>query len=210
MKKTITLFLTLSLAASCTQESRKPGPLSYYFNQPAKIWEETFPLGNGRIGMMPDGGMDRETVVLNEISMWSGSKQDADNPDALKYLPEIRRLLFEGKNAEAQELMYETFVCRGEGSAYATGFDKPYGSYQLFGNLVIDYDYPDTSSCSAYRRELHIDNAVANVQFRKNGVTFVREAFTSLASDLAVIRLTADRDKSLNFTVSMNRDAERE
>ena len=80
------------------------------------MWEETFPLGNGRLGMMPDGGLEKEKVVLNEISLWSGSKQDTDNPQASYSLPAIRRLLFEGRNDEAQQLMYQTFVCKGAGS----------------------------------------------------------------------------------------------
>jgi alpha-L-fucosidase 2 len=210
MKKIITTLLSalLAFSVSCTKETDIT--LSCHFDRPAAIWEETFPLGNGRIGIMPDGGIDRETLVLNEISMWSGSRQDADNPDALKHLPEIRRLLFDGKNAEAQELMYKTFVCKGEGSGRGTGFEKPYGSYQLFGNLNIDYLYPDASTVSDYRRELQIDNAVSNVKFKKGDVTYFRETFTSFSSDLAVIRLTADRENALNFSLSMNRNAERE
>ena len=75
----------------------------YYFNRPASIWEESIPLGNGRIGMMPRGGVDRDRIVLNEISLWAGNKQDSDNPEAYKHLGEIRRLLFEKKNKEAQD-----------------------------------------------------------------------------------------------------------
>ena len=74
--------------------------MAYHFDEPASIWEETFPLGNGRIGLMPDGGIEKETYILNEISLWSGSKQDTDNPDARESLTEIRRLLFVGKNDE--------------------------------------------------------------------------------------------------------------
>ena len=71
-------------------------PLSYHFDAPAGIWEASFPLGNGRLGLMPDGGVDTENIVLNEISMWSGSKQDTDNPQAYHSLGTIRKLLFEG------------------------------------------------------------------------------------------------------------------
>jgi alpha-L-fucosidase 2 len=212
MKKTITILFSVLLMffIACTKEIKHSNPLSYHFDQPASIWEETFPLGNGRIGMTPDGGIHKETFVLNEISMWSGCKQDTDNPDALKYLPEIRKLLFEGKNVEAQTLMYKTFVCKGKGSGHGGGYGDPYGSYQLFGNVVIDYSYPDTSTVSDYRRELHLDNAISKVDFKKGNVTYSRETFTSFLSDLAVVRLTADKGKSLNFTVSMNRNAERE
>jgi alpha-L-fucosidase 2 len=216
MKKILSvLFLALlALLVACAKEVKHSSSLSCHFDQPAGIWEETFPLGNGRIGMMPNGGIHKETLVLNDISMWSGSKQDTDNPDALKYLPEIRKLLFEGKNVEAQELVYKTFVCKGKGSGYGGGYGGgygvPYGSYQLFGNVVIDYSYPDTSTVSDYRRELHIDNAIAKMNFKKGNVTYSRETFTSFSSDLAIVRLTADKSKSLNFTVSMNRNAERE
>ena len=82
-----------------------------YYTAPATIWEETLPLGNGRLGMMPDGGVDREHIVLNEISLWSGMEADYGNPDASRSLPAIQQLLFEGKNKEAQELMYSSFGC---------------------------------------------------------------------------------------------------
>lgn len=85
-----------------------------YYEFPAAIWEETLPLGNGRLGMMPDGGVLTDHIVLNEISMWSGNEADYRNPDAAKSLPEIRRLLSEGKNAEAQEVMYEHFATKKE------------------------------------------------------------------------------------------------
>ena len=71
--------------------SCQPRPdLKLWYTRPAERWEETLPLGNGRLGMMPDGGVVQETIVLNDITMWSGSFQDTRNPEALKYLPEIR------------------------------------------------------------------------------------------------------------------------
>lgn len=70
------------------------------------------------------GGVVQETIVLNDITMWSGSFQDTRNPEALKYLPEIRRLLLEGKNDEAQELMYKHFACGGQGSAFGQGGER--------------------------------------------------------------------------------------
>ena len=136
-------LILLSFLFGCNLPDMQTGKeVSYYFDQPAQIWEETLPLGNGRIGMMPDGGIERENVVLNEISLWSGSKQDTDNPYAYYSLANIRRLLFEGRNDEAQDLMYKTFVCKGTGSNLGDGANAPYGSYQLFGNLVLKYTYP--------------------------------------------------------------------
>lgn len=201
------MALSLLFLWGCNVPEMKSGnALSYYFDTPARIWEETFPLGNGRLGMMPDGGVDTEKFVLNEISMWSGSKQVTDNPQALYALPAIRKLLFEGRNDEAQELMYRTFVCKGPGSGEGQGAKVPYGSYQLFGNLLLDYEYPSgKDSVSAYNRTLNLNEAIASVSFRKGKTTFNREAFTSFSDDLGVIRLTADVDNSLNFSVGMNR-----
>ena len=148
--KTFSIFVSLLLLCVGCSVQEKNTPLAYHFDRPATLWEETFPLGNGRLGMMPDGGIDRESVVLNDISMWSGSYQDTDNPEASRSLPMIRKLLFEGKSDQAQQLMYDTFVCKGAGSALGDGANAPYGSYQLLGNLVLNYTYPDESPVSEY------------------------------------------------------------
>ena len=210
-KNFLGIFIITAVLIGCDSIVSDDAAMAYHFDEPASMWEETFPLGNGRIGMMPDGGIEKETYVLNEISLWSGSKQDTDNPEARKSLPEIRRLLFAGKNDEAQELMYKTFVCKGEGSGRGGGHAKPYGSYQLFGNMVIDYAYPEgatLSDISGYRRELHLDNALSTVSYKLGDITYNRESFTSFVSDLGVVRLTADKAKSLNLTIGMNRKAD--
>lgn len=181
--------------------------MAYHFEEPAAIWEEAFPLGNGRIGLMPDGGIESENYLLNEISMWSGSKQNTDNYAAYRSLKEIRKLLFEGRNDEAQQLMYETFVCGGEGSGGGNGADKPYGSYQLLGNLIVNYFYNENNKTdiNKYNRELNLEEAIATISFRKDGTTYTREAFTSFSSDIGVIRLSADKSNALNFSINMTR-----
>ncbi len=199
-------FLSLSFTSCDPATSQPEKELSFHFNQPARMWEETFPLGNGRIGMMPDGGIEKEVVVLNDISLWSGSRQDADNPLAQASLKSIRQLLFEGRNDEAQALMYETFVCKGVGSGYGDGANVPYGSYQIFSNLTFDYRYPNPTGVLAdYRRALSLNDAIASVAFKKGETHYTRESFTSFSHDLGVIRLTADTEKALHFTVGMNR-----
>jgi alpha-L-fucosidase 2 len=202
----ILLLLLFAGACSLPETDRKP-LLSYYFNTPARIWEECLPLGNGRLGMMPDGGIDRETIVLNEISLWSGSRQDAANPYACYYLNNIRRRLFSGRNDEAQDLMYETFVCKGEGSGRGNGANVPYGCFQMLGNLTLDYTYlrEENNAVAAYRRELNLTEATAAVSFRKGSTAYSREVFTSFAADLGVIHLSAATAGALNFSVGMNR-----
>ncbi len=207
MKTNTYLLAILLVLVGCDKASvTNETPVSYFFNEPAKIWEETFPLGNGRLGLMPDGGINHENIVLNEISMWSGSKQDTDNPYAVYSLPRIRQLLFEGRNDEAQELMYSTFVCKGTGSNYGNGADAPYGSFQLLGNLVIDYTYANDKDINTnYRRELNLDNAISTTSFKRSGTNYRREIFTSFSEDVGVIRLTADIDKAINFSIGINR-----
>ncbi|MDR1880228.1 MAG: glycoside hydrolase family 95 protein [Tannerellaceae bacterium] len=205
--KTRYLLLSFVLLAGCSlPDVKNEKSLAYHFNAPATVWEEAFPLGNGRLGMMPDGGVEKEVIVLNEISLWSGSKQDTDNPEAARSLPEIRQLLFEGRNDEAQQLIYRTFVCKGAGSGHGQGAKHPYGSYQILGNLTLDYTYTDGKGpVTAYRRELRLDDAVASVTFKKGMVNYRREAFTSFSGDVGVIRLTADVDKALNFSLGADR-----
>lgn len=203
--KTRLLLLILPLLLGC-KKYESENVWQYHFDKPAKIWEETLPLGNGRLGMMPDGGIDQETFVLNEISLWSGSVQETENPDAYPYLARIRQLLFDGKNDEAQELMYAHFVCKGEGSALGRGANAPYGTYQILGNLLFDYTYNNPNdTVSGYKRSLNLSDALAQTSFKKGDVGYKREVFTSFSNDVGVVRLTTDVDKQLNFKLGINR-----
>lgn len=183
-------------------------PLRLWYNHPANGWLESVPLGNGRLGAMPDCGVFNENIVLNDITLWSGSPQDADKPDAYKALPEIRKLIFEGKNAEAQKLVTEKFLCKGKGSGYGNGANDPYGSYQVLGNLHLKYDYgADTALIHSkdYYRGLSLDSAVATCSFVMNGIIYHREYFTSFANDVIIIRLSANKPGKINFTLSLDR-----
>ena len=156
---------------------------------PAQIWEECFPLGNGHLGMMPDGGIDKENIVLNDITLWSGAPSDDSNPLALQSLPEIQRLLKEGKNDDAQNLMYETFVCGGQGSGHGQGAKVPFGCYQTLGNMTIEYQYPNSDSVTNYKRTLCLNDAIHKVSFDKGSQHYEREAFISRKDDVAVIKV---------------------
>ena len=173
-----------------------------WFTAPASIWEETLPLGNGRLGMMPDGGVDREHIVLNEISLWSGSESDYRNPEASKSLPAIRQLLFEGKNLEAQELMYRSFVPKKQET------DGRYGSYQVLGDLDIDFSYPASSGPEKYVRSLSLRDGVAHTSFTLGGVDYGRTYFVSRDRDVMLVRLTASRPGALSFSARLSRAAQ--
>ena len=176
-----------------------------FYRRPAKIWEETLPLGNGRLGLMTDSGTRHEHITLNEISMWSGCEADYRNPEAASCLPEIRSLLFEGKNTEAQALMYERFLPRKEVS------DARYGTYQTLGALDIDYAFPVNDGCGPdlqpveYIRELIMDEGVARSSFIVDGIRYSKEFFASRADDVMVLRLTSSEKGALSFKAVLSR-----
>ncbi len=203
-------FLSTLLAAatllSCTVPAKTTQELALRFDTPAAVWEETLPLGNGRIGMMPDGGIDKELIVLNDITMWSGSEDpEALNPEALAYLPEIRELLLTGKNGEAQRMMYDNFQCGGLGSSGGKSKDAPYGCFQMLGDLHISYSYPQTEDAGNYVRTLSLNDAVASTTFTKGETTYTREYIASHANDVLAIRVAADKKGSVSFVVSLSR-----
>ena len=188
MKCLLHFIIPLFVFFGCQKHSSTESWNLTYTN-PAQIWEECLPLGNGHLGMMPDGGVDEETVVLNDITLWSGAPSDDSNPKALQSLPEIQRLLKEGKNDEAQNLMYETFVCGGEGSGHGQGAKVPFGCYQTLGNMTITYHYPNDDSVTNYQRTLCLNYATHKVSFEKGGQHYERESFISRVDDVAVIKV---------------------
>lgn len=203
-----TLFLLVlfgSWPARPALTSKAPAePLSSWYRQPATAFTQALPLGNGRLGAMVYGGVTEERVLLNEGTLWSGGKEDADRPDAAQYLPEIRRLLLAGKNAEAEKLVYANFTCQGKGSNRAKGRSVPYGSYELLGNLRLRFANGD-SEVKNYRRDLNLSEAVARVAYEQNGVHYLREVFTSAADQAIVLRLTADKPGQLSFVATLDR-----
>ena len=171
-----------------------------WFNQPATSFHESLPLGNGRIGALIFGGVDEERIVLNESSVWSGSRDDADRPEAHQALPEIRRLLLAGKNVEAEKLVNQNFTCRNKGSGQAKGATLPFGCYQVLGNLRIKFSGA-TDPVKNYRRELDLATALARVTYQRAGVIFTHEHFVSAPDEVFVTRLTG----ALTLTFSLAR-----
>ena len=196
MKTTRILGFIIGLfLLSCSSKQRHDVVMN--FDTPAERWEDCIPLGNGHIGMMLDGDISHETITLNDITLWSGAPSDDSNPLAKESLPEIQHLLLDGKNYEAQQLMYETFVCGGKGTDHGNGADVPFGCYQMLGTLCIDYDIE--SSCLNYWRSLNLGSAVSIVEFDANNHHYIREYFISRVDDVAVIHITSDTTINLDF-----------
>lgn len=160
------------------------------------------PTGNGRLGASMYGGIAHERLSLNESSMWSGSRHDADRPDAYKQLPEIRQLLLAGDNAKAEALVNQSFTSADKGGA-----DPRYGCYQELGRLELDFDGLDDASATGYRRALDLDSAVATTSFEEHGIHFTREVFTSAPDQAIVVRLSADHPHALTLGINLARAA---
>jgi alpha-L-fucosidase 2 len=204
-KTSLKLFLVLVLAGMAApllaaEDKSLPSETTIWFDAPANDFTESSPMGNGRLGAMMFGGVNDERIVLNESSMWSGSPQDADRPDAYKVLPEIRRLLLEGKNPEAEALVNANFTCQGPGSAGAQ-----YGCYQVLGNLHLLFAGDTNTPFENYRRQLDLNDAVTDLQFEQGGVTYQREMFVSAPAQAMVLKLSANKPGKISFAASLDR-----
>ncbi|MHA4847582.1 glycoside hydrolase family 95 protein [Flavitalea antarctica] len=183
------LFLILLCFASFTGISQSNQPLKLWYKQPAgQTWENALPIGNGRLGAMIYGNVARETIQLNEHTVWSGGPNRNDNPLALDSLAIIRRLIFEGKQKEAEKIAGRVIISRtSSGQKF-----EPVGSLQLAFEGHENY--------SDYYRELDIERAVARTTYTANGIKYTREAIASLPDRVVLMRLTADKPGNISFT----------
>ena len=186
----ILIFFVFRLSGQNTN-----GELKIWFTKPAENWNEALPVGNGSLGAMIFGGIEHERLQLNEESVWTGEPRWDANPDALKNLPEVRRLLFDGKYAEAEKLAQNGILGKFKRDNAS--------SYQTLGDLTIDFG--PQKGVSNYRRELDISQAVASVSYRTGQVNYLREIFSSAPGQALVIRLTADRNEAISFTLRLSR-----
>lgn len=161
-----------------------------WYNKPANVWTEALPVGNGRLGAMVFGKVNEELIQLNENSLWSGGPvPQSINPDASKHLPEIRKLLLEQQDYEGA-------------AAIAKKMQGLYTeNYLPLADLVIKHLFKD-SSAGLYYRDLNIKNAVSTTRFVAEGTEFTRQVFVSAPDQVIVIRLTSNKPRKLNFTIS--------
>jgi alpha-L-fucosidase 2 len=167
--------------------------LKLWYLHPAKQWVEALPVGNGRLGAMVFGDPSKELIQLNENTVWAGSPYRNDNPEAREALPEVRKLIFEGKYKEAHDLVNQKFI-----SKISNGMP-----YEIMGNLRLVF--PDHENYSDYYRELDIDKAVASSRYRSNGVYYQTSVFCSYPDQVLVVRITADKPGQVNFSATLDR-----
>lgn len=186
-------FLILSLCVLGNSSAQAPdGDHILWYEQPAANWNEALPVGNGRLGGMVFGGAPNERIQLNEDTLWDGHPRERINPRAAEALPEVQRLLFEGKHREAETLAREAML----------GVPERIKSYQSLGDLWIRI--PE-GEIDGYRRWLDLDSALAVTEYTLDGVRHRREVFASAPDDVLVIRMTADRPGAINAHITMSR-----
>jgi alpha-L-fucosidase 2 len=169
------------------------GGLVLWYRKPAGEWVEAMPIGNGRIGAMVFGGLERERLQLNEDTLWDGYPRDPTNPEALQALGEVRRLLFEGRNGEATKLAGQKMM----------GIPQRIKSYQSLGDLWMET--PGLAAAQDYRRDLDLETGVASVRYKADGATHTREVFASAPDNVIVMRLAADKPGRTSAVFSMTR-----
>jgi alpha-L-fucosidase 2 len=163
-----------------------------HYERPAAHFLEALPVGNGRLGAMVFGRISDERMPLNESSLWDGYARDTTNPEAAKALPEVRRLLFAGKHAEATDLASRTMLGR-------PARIKP---YQVLADLWLEG--PPPGRARGYRRELDLGTGIAKVAYQDGG-SIVREVFASAPDQVIVVRFQGERPGSINTRVRLGR-----
>ena len=164
----------------------------WYGSPSGTTWENALPIGNGRLGAMVYGNVEKEILQLNEHTVWSGSPNRNDNSEALPALPQIRQLIFEGKQKEAEQLANKVILSK-----------KSHGQmFQPVGNLELSFEGHE--SFTDYYRELDIEKAVAKTSYQVGDVIYTREVLASLTDRVVVMHLTASKPGSLTFSIAFS------
>ncbi|MCW3092968.1 MAG: hypothetical protein JWP81_4037 [Ferruginibacter sp.] len=184
-------FITIVLIITCLSN---PGLVSHaaaqaktkqnmvlWYRQPAEKWLEATPIGNGIMGAMVFGKAEKERIALNESSFWSGRPHDYNNPEAIKYFPQIRDLVFANKFQDAEKMADEHFF----------GVPVAQQAYQPLGDLLLSFD--SANKVEDYRRELNMETGIVKIIYRINDVIFTREIFMSYPDRVMVVRLSANK-----------------
>ena len=190
MKHLLISCLLLS-AAGTLQAAPKSNipPLKLWYNKPATAFEESLPIGNGKLGALIYGGANNDSIYLNDITLWTGKPvYREEGGDAYKWIPKIREALFKEDYKAADSLQLHV---QGHNSEY----------YQPLA--IINIKDANKGQFSNYKRELSLDNATAALSYTREGVKYQREYFASHPDKMIAIRLTASQKKAINCDISL-------
>ncbi|MFT3870854.1 MAG: glycoside hydrolase N-terminal domain-containing protein [Nibricoccus sp.] len=176
---------------SASSEPAPAQPLTLWYRQPASAWTEALPIGNGRLGAMVFGGIAEERLQLNEDSLWTGLPHAYQHEGAVKFLPEIRQLLAEGKQKAAEDLAMREFM----------SVPLRQEAYQPLGDLLLQFKGHDNAA--NYRRELDLDAALSTVHYSVGDVVYTRTAFSSQPDQVLVQRIATNDTGRLSFALRL-------
>jgi alpha-L-fucosidase 2 len=186
MKKLLTI---LALMATLSSAAQTQPAMRLMYNHEARYFEESLPIGNGKLGALVYGGADTCLIHLNDITFWTGKPVDhQEGAGAAQWIPEIRKALFAEDYARADSLQLHV-------EGHNSEFYQPLGTL-----LIIDENKGNTSE---YRRELNLDSALVNDHFIRNGTTFTREYYASNPDKLIAIRLKGDINCKIVMTAQV-------
>ncbi|MCX7983903.1 MAG: glycoside hydrolase family 95 protein [Bacteroidetes bacterium] len=194
----VTVVLVLSVFLGTVVLEGRQGKTPRYrlwYRHHATDWEnEALPVGNGRLGAMVFGNPTVEQIQLNEESLWAGSKIDNNNPNALKYLPDIRRLLLNDSVAEAYTLAEK----------YLSGIPGKLRSYQVLCNLYVTF-LDTAKEVTRYYRELDLETGIARTTFTRNGKIIDCEIFASAPDNVIVLSFRSSARGGLDMDMTLER-----
>ena len=185
MKRILPVLAAALLAVCCAREIEQKDCLMWY-DVPAEIWLEALPLGNSHLGAMVYGGVQSEQIQFNEETFWSGGPHNNNSTQSLEHLQEVRDLIYEGRETEAEQIINQYFIPGPHGMRFLS-----------LGSLFLDFE--GMQEPENYRRELDLTRAVATTTFTSGGVKYTRTAFTSLPDGIMAIRLQADKKGAISF-----------
>jgi len=138
----VILFALILISCSEKKGSDNGNSLKLWYNQPAGVWEEALPVGNGRLGAMVFGNPLTERIQINEESIWAGSRINNNNQASQANLKKLQNAIFESRYKEAAEIAEKCLL----------GTPPRIRSYQPLGDLLINYSWDGKPE--SYRREL--------------------------------------------------------
>ncbi|MBN2591937.1 MAG: glycoside hydrolase family 95 protein [Sedimentisphaerales bacterium] len=170
--------------------------MKLWYHAPAQEWTQALPVGNGRLGAMIFGGVKNENIQFNEDTLWTGGPHEYQHAGAAAYLPIVRKLLFEGKQREAEDLAAEHMM----------SVPLRQEKYQPFGNVLLHFPrlFELQEECSQYRRQLDMDTGSVKISYQIADANFTREVFASAPDQVLVIRLTCDKPAQITFDAKLD------
>ena len=190
MKRALVIaILLVSLVCSVTAKSESREKL--WYDYPADEFIESLVMGNGCMGAIIYGGVGKELINLNEMTLWSGEpvKHNVDAEAQKRHLTAIREALANDDYVKAEKLQY----------AQQGRFSQ---CYLPMASLRIDFE-GDTLT-SAYRRELDISKAVTTVNYTVGKTDYTRTYFVSHPDNVMVVELTTKGKERISGEVALD------